>query len=143
MHDVPAGQAKDALQIERRQDLPRNDQGRKSRRITIDGGNHQVGDLVAMIIPRRAARQHGGRMLAEQAGDMRAVRRQRVIQGGRDQHLHHRILRPTRGARFIKSPVHIGQARRDDDAGCEMIARSRQTGEARQFRQRDIHPQRP
>ena len=61
-------------------------------------------------------------MLAEQAGDMLAVRRQRIVERRGDQHLDHRLAAPAVRAGVQPGAVHVAEARRDDDAGGEMIA---------------------
>src|SRR4029077_15191718 len=91
MKNIAAEQAELALQIERREDLPPHDACRKSRRIAIHGRDHEVGDLVAMVVPRSALGQFRRDVLAEQAGDMPARRAQRVVERRGYQQLDHRL----------------------------------------------------
>src|ERR1700731_2613189 len=72
MKDVAAEQAELALQIERRQDLPADHARRKARRILIHRRDHEVGDFVAMVVPRSALGQLTRAGLAEQTADMPA-----------------------------------------------------------------------
>src|SRR5215204_1977124 len=85
--DVAAGQAEHLLEIERRQRLVAEHARLKPGSVAIDRIDHQIGHRVAMLIPGTAVRQFGGNVLAEQAGDVRAVRRQCVVEGRWDQHL--------------------------------------------------------
>src|SRR5579863_6266908 len=50
MHDVAGGEAEDALQIQRAEDLAAQDRGGKSRRMAVHGADHHIGDLLAMIL---------------------------------------------------------------------------------------------
>src|SRR6266480_4534825 len=50
--NIAAEQPELALQIERREDLPAHDACRKTRRITIYRRDHEIGDLIAMVVPR-------------------------------------------------------------------------------------------
>ncbi len=80
MKDVAADQAEGAFEIERAHDLPRDHRTLEVRRIGIDRRDHQIGDLLAMIVPARAIGQFGRHMLAEEARDMAAFRRERRIE---------------------------------------------------------------
>ncbi|MNC62556.1 hypothetical protein D3C75_1125870 [compost metagenome] len=82
MEDVAADQAEAPLQIARPQGQPPHHRGLKPRRMGLDRLDHQIGHRVAMRV-----RQIRRDMLAEQAGDMLARRRQTVVQGRGDQHL--------------------------------------------------------
>src|SRR5258706_5488419 len=66
MKNIAAEQAELTLQIERRENLPADDACRKTRRVTIHGRDHEIGDLVAMVVPRPALWQFRRDMLAEQ-----------------------------------------------------------------------------
>src|SRR5271155_4522326 len=78
--NIAAEQAKLALQIERRQDLPPDHACRKTRRIFIHRRDHEIGYFIAMVVPGSAAGQLWRDMLAEQAGDMLARRAERVVE---------------------------------------------------------------
>src|SRR5713226_8672530 len=57
MKNIAAKEAELALQIERRQDLPPHDSRREAWRITIHRRDHEIGDLLAMVVPRSSVRQ--------------------------------------------------------------------------------------
>ena len=97
-----------------------------------------------MVVPRRAVRQLRRDMLAEQARDVLARRRQRVVERRGDQHLDDRLPRPAVRARVEIGALHVGEARRDDDAGGVMLGElaARQAGEIRQLGKRDVHAER-
>src|ERR1035437_4645127 len=121
MKNVAADQAKGTFQIERAHDLPTEHGSPEVRRMTIDEIDHDVGDLVAMVVPGRAVRQDWSDMLAEQAGHMLSRRRQAVIQSRRYQHLYDGPLRPSAGFGIKIRLLHIGETRRHDDAGGVML----------------------
>ncbi len=77
----PPKQAELPLEIERGEHLPADHACRKARRVLVDGRDHEVGDLLAIIVPGFSVRQLRRDMLAEQARDMLAVRGQRVVEG--------------------------------------------------------------
>ncbi|MNW18448.1 hypothetical protein D3C71_2180210 [compost metagenome] len=54
-------------------------------------GDHQIGHRFAMVVPVAAVGQLWGHVLAEQAGHVLARRRQRIVQGAGDEHLHDRL----------------------------------------------------
>mgnify|MGYP003576788349 CR=1 FL=1 len=99
-------------------------------------------------VPRAAARKMGRQLrrhvLAEEARHVSARRRQAVVEGRGDQHFHDRLARPAMRLRVHESEVHVGEARRDDDAGGVMLGRcpSRQAGEIRQLGERHVHAER-
>ena len=99
MKDVAAEQAELPLEIQRGQRLAADHARRKARRVGIDGRDHQVGNFIAAIVPRAAIAQARRDVLAEQAGDMAAGRRQAVVQGRGDQHLDDRLARDALQAR--------------------------------------------
>ena len=100
----------------------------EARRMAVDRGDHQIGDLVAMIIPGSAVRQFRRDMLAEQAGDMLALRRE-VSSRVEGISISTIGSATSRRRASIIGPVHIGEAGRDDDAGGQMVAGLRQAGE--------------
>src|SRR5216683_621275 len=51
MKNIAAEQAELALEIERRQNLPADHACREARRIFIHGRDHEIGDLLAMVVP--------------------------------------------------------------------------------------------
>ena len=116
----------------------------EARRIVIDRPDHQIGDLVAMIVPGGAVGKLRRHMLAEQARDMGALRRQRGIERRGDQHLDDRLAAPAMFAGVVIGAVHIGERRCDDDARGMMIAdlAAGQAREGRQLGQRHIHAER-
>src|SRR5689334_11742144 len=76
VEDVAADQAEIALEIERALDLPPEHRGLEARREAVDGPDHDVGDFLAMIVPRSAVRQFRRNVLAEEARDVPAGRRE-------------------------------------------------------------------
>ncbi len=54
MKNVAAEQPKLTLQVERRQHLTADHARRKTRRVFIHCRDHEIGDLVAVIVPRPA-----------------------------------------------------------------------------------------
>ena len=112
--------------------------------MSIDRRNHEIGDLFPTIVPRDATGKHGRDMLAKQARHMPALRRQCVVHRRRDDELNDRLLRPAPAACIAIGRVHIGEARRDDDAGRVVLGElpSRQGRKVRQFGERDVHPER-
>jgi hypothetical protein len=116
MHDVAADQAELALQVERRMDLPRD-----HRALEVGGVLLTVSMIRSAAASRSSSQsrpfgQHGRELLAEQAGDVHARRRQAVVDGGRQLHLDDRLRRPAVRLRVGEGLVHIVERRRDDDA---------------------------
>src|SRR5437868_2092924 len=56
MKDVAADEAEGAFEIERREDLPAKHRALEVRRVAVDRLDHQVGDGLAMLLPRRSIR---------------------------------------------------------------------------------------
>ena len=145
VHDVAADQAELALEIERRVDLPgdhrRLEVGRVRRRPCRRSGRP----------PPRARRpttaavgQDRRELLAEQAGDVLARRREAVVDGRRDQHLDDRRASTSRSRlRVGEGAVHVVERRRDDDAALVVLgaALPGRHGEVGQLGQRDVHPE--
>ncbi len=142
MEDVAADQAEGTLQVQRGQRLPAEHRVGESGRVALDGGDHQLGDLVAVRVPAAPIRQLRRHVLAEQAGHVLAGRRQPIVQRAGDQQFDDGVARPTVLARIAVGAVHVVQARRQNDAGGEVVARPRQCAEVRQPRQRHVHPER-
>ena len=74
VEDVATNQAEGPLKIQRTHDLPAEHRSGKTRRMLFDGGDHQIRDFFAMIIPAASIRQLRGNVLAEQAGDVSSWR---------------------------------------------------------------------
>ena len=51
MKDVAADKAEIPFEVERREDLPRNYGSLKSRRVSFDRLDHQIGDDLARLVP--------------------------------------------------------------------------------------------
>ena len=94
VHDVPAGQAKSALQVQGREDHSAQDRGLEVGRPVIDRVDDQVGGLIPRVVPRAPVGKPRRELLAEQAGHMLAGRGQAVVEGRWDQHLDDRFSRP-------------------------------------------------
>ena len=115
VEDVAADEPEDAFEVERRERLAGDDAVLEAGGVALDGGDHEVGDLLAMIVPGPSLRKLRRDVLAEQARDMRALRRQAVVEGRGDQHLDHRLAAPAVRAGVVIGAVHIGEGRGDDD----------------------------
>ena len=129
----------DTLSVEDRSRLYQQRKRHKENAILL----HEIGHALAVRIPGFAVRQLRRHMLAEEACHMASGRRQAVIQGRWNHDFDDGLLGPAVAARIEISLLHIGERRRDDDSGCVMIARLRQTGEPRQLRERHIHANGP
>src|ERR1700731_1842861 len=83
-------------------------------------------------------------MLTEEARDMLATRRERAVEWRRNDQFNDRAARPAESTSVEIGLLHIGEARRDDDARGVVFRRcaSGQGGEVWQFRERNIHPKR-
>src|SRR5216683_7661484 len=82
-------------------------------------------------------------MLAEETRDMRSRRRQRVVQGRRDDHLDDRLAAPSERSRVAKGAIHVSETGRQDDSRRVMIRR-RAAGsrrKARKLGEGDVHPE--
>src|SRR6266478_3435286 len=55
VEDVTAQQPELPLQVEWGEDLPPDYAGRKARRVSVHGGDHEIGDFLAMVVPRPSA----------------------------------------------------------------------------------------
>src|SRR5580704_16538328 len=83
-------------------------------------------------------------MLTEEARDMLATRRERAVECRRNDQFNDGAARPAESTSVEIGLLHIGEARRDDDARGVVFRRfaSGQGGEVWQFRERDIHRKR-
>src|ERR1700686_2990222 len=70
MENVAADEPEGPLQIERTHNLPPEHRGLEIRRMSIDKIDHDIGNFLAMCVPRRVVRQNWRHMLAEQTGHM-------------------------------------------------------------------------
>src|SRR5438270_13605173 len=80
-------------------------------------------------------------MLAKQAGDVPPRRAERVVDGGGNEKLDHRLAAPAVRPGILPRPIHVTEARADDDAGRKMIAGARQRTKGWQRAQRYVHPE--
>src|SRR5579875_2432324 len=92
MKYVAADKPEGPFEIERAEDLPCDHRSFEIRRVGIDGGDHEIGDLFAVRVPGFAIRQARGDMLAKEARDMPALRCQRVVERRRNEHFDDRLL---------------------------------------------------
>src|SRR3982750_1028845 len=74
VEDVAAQKAELPLEIERREDLAAEYAGSEARCVFVHSRDHEIGDLVAMVVPGSAVRQLRRDGLAEQPGLMCARR---------------------------------------------------------------------
>src|SRR6516225_5350000 len=141
MEYIAARQPEHLLEIEWGERLPADNARLESRRIALDRLDHEIGHLVAMIIPGACVGQSGSNMLAEEACDMRPSGRERLIEGRRNDHLDDRLAAPTPHARVAKSAIHVCEARRKDDAGRMMILHllAGSGGKAGKLGERNVH----
>src|SRR3546814_3298143 len=92
--DNAADQAEHAFEPLGRQARLADDAGAKAGGLSFDGVEDRVGRRVFLIVPVPAIRQLGRELLAKEAGDMAARGREAIVDGGGDQHLDDRRLRP-------------------------------------------------
>ena len=116
VEDIASDQSELALEIERRQCVPGDDARGKIGRVTIDGGDHQRFDFLFHRVPRCAVRQFRVRVLAKEARDMLAVRRERCVDQRWNEHLDDGLARPSGQARVEIGALHVGKRWRHDDA---------------------------
>jgi hypothetical protein len=140
VEDVAADQAEAALEVERRVDLPAEHRLARSRARGVDGGDDASAPSRAPR-PSCAPGKIVAEMLAEQATRHACPWAQGPGRASRDQHLDDRLLGPAVALRVEIRAVHVGEARRDDDARGQVIAALRQHGELGQLGQRDVHPE--
>src|ERR1700732_2542881 len=83
-------------------------------------------------------------MLAEEACHVLPARRECAVECRRNDQFNDRAARPAESTSVEIGLLHIGEARRDDDARGAVfwMCASGQIGKIRQFGQRDIHPKR-
>jgi hypothetical protein len=67
-------------------------------------------------------RQLESGVLTEQTCYMTAGRRQGVVQGGRNYQFDNRFAAPSMHSSIAVGAIHIGEAWRQDDAGCVMVS---------------------
>src|SRR5262249_61393769 len=72
VEDVAAGESEYLLEVERAQGLAADDACLEAGRVALDGFDHEIGDALAVIVPRRAIRQLRRHVLAEQACNVRS-----------------------------------------------------------------------
>src|SRR5262245_19347393 len=87
VEDIAVRQTEGALQIEWRENLAADHTRAEAGSELIHGIDHEVGDFVAMSVPRFAIGQLRSDVLAEQARHVRALRREAVVEGRWDEHL--------------------------------------------------------
>src|SRR5438876_211826 len=76
----------------------------------------RAGRALALVVPAAAVWQLIAEVLAEEARDMRALRRERVVHRAWDQHLHDRLARPALLARGRVCAIHVSKRGREDDS---------------------------
>jgi hypothetical protein len=119
--DIAADQTEGTLEIERTHDLAAEHGRLEIRCMAVDEVDHEIRDFLAVRVPRRAVRQHRRDVLAEQARDVPAPRREAVVERRGNQHLDDRLLRPAAGFGIEIGLLHVGETRRHDDAGGVMF----------------------
>src|SRR5690348_966947 len=122
VEDIAADETEAALEIERRMDLPAEHGLGEAGCMSIYGGDDLVGGLFALFVPASTRSEIVAEVLAEQARDVLALRRKRLVESRRDQHFDDRLLRPPVDRRVQPRTVHVIEARGHDDAGRQVIA---------------------
>src|SRR5690349_12045396 len=95
VEDIAADQAKAALEVEWRMNLPAKHRLGEAGRVLIDRGNDGIGRFFPFVVPASAGAKVVTKVLTEERGDVLALRRQRRVQRRRDEHLDDRLLRPS------------------------------------------------
>ncbi len=123
MEDIAASEPEITLEIQGRERAISENAGAEVRRELGHCVDHQIGNFVARIVPRKSCRdlrQLGMDVLAEEACDMLARWRERIIDDGRDQQLDNRRGGPATRLRIEISALHVRERRCDDDAAAMM-----------------------
>ena len=94
MKNIAADKAELALEIERREDLARDDRRLEARRVRFDRVDHEVRDRLSRLVPGAPVRKLRRDMLAEQRRDVTAGGRKQIVERRGDQHFDD-WLRPT------------------------------------------------
>ena len=122
LEDIALGQPEVALEVERRQHLPVQDDVADVRRVLGDRVDDRVAERLALVVPG-ARRQLVRRVLHEAREDVLARRRDRRIGQRRDHHVHVRPPRELAVLRLVVGALHVVDAR--------ARSRSRRAGAAR------------
>src|SRR4051794_17586513 len=133
MKNVTPDEAETPLQVQWRMDLATEDRLGETRSMGIYGRDDRVRCLVALVVPASARPKIITEMLAEERGDMLALRSETWIERRRDEHLDDWLLRPSIHRGIEPSLVHIVEIRRHDDARGQVIALLRQHRKLRQL----------
>src|SRR5439155_27017870 len=105
--DVATGQTELAFQIQRGKRAQRDNACAEAGSVAVHRVEHQLGNLVPRVVPRSAAGKLWIRMLAEQARDVLAWRRERRIDQRWDKHLDDGLARPAVLPRVEVSALHV------------------------------------
>ncbi len=117
MKDIPAGQAEVAFEIEGRQDFAGEDALLEIRGVPVDRFDDHISRGFPLLVPAAAAGQRRVEVLAEEARHVHSGRGEPRVDGARDQHLRDGLAREAGGPGVEISALHVGERRRDDDAG--------------------------
>src|SRR4051794_21563712 len=82
VEDVAADEPEAALEVEWRMDLPADDRLGETRRVRVDGGDDLVGRSLALVVPASACAEVVAEVLAEEARDVLAFRREAWVERG-------------------------------------------------------------
>ena len=126
VEDVAAGEPEGLLEVERAQRLAADHARLEARRIAIDRVDHQVGHLVAMVVPGAAVRQFAARRAGRTGsphGRPCGARLSSSVEGISISMIGSRLQPCWRASRI--GAVHVGEARRHDDAGGVVVGDAR------------------
>ena len=142
LEDVPLAQARDALDVRRRQHLLAHDQRLDVRRVARQRLDHRVAERVALrVVP--AAGDVVWRVLDEDAHHVLARRRHPGIDHRADHDVHVRTAREASVLRVVVGTLEILHARRDRERAACRARRQRgivlQAGELWKTAEREIH----
>src|SRR6185312_1164901 len=91
VEDIAADEAELALEVERGKDPPAEDRGAEVRREPGHMVDHGIGGALALRVPASPTGQRIPEVLAEEARDVLAGRRERVVDRAGNEHLHDRL----------------------------------------------------
>ena len=117
VHRMAAGQAVVAFEVDRGDDLARDDGPGQARRVAVERPHDEVAERLAGVVPGRVA-ERVGRPLDDDAHHVRAGRGpldQRRVGERRDGRLEHRLLRQAAELRGVVGALHRVDPGRDED----------------------------
>ena len=123
LEDVALGQPGRPLDVERRLDVPVQDDVADVRRELGDPVDHGVAERLALVVPRPELRgQLVRRVLDEAADHVLAGRRHRRVDEGRDDHVDVRLAAEAAVLRVVVGLLHLVDRRAEADRAAEVLA---------------------